>query len=127
MDKKIAALLGAAAAITTVNSAQAMTAQPAEPAPVSSYRDLLEPISNALVLLREDDARRANAPAATRLAQYGYYHHHHHHHHAQYYPQPYYAPPPPPYGYYYQPGRTVQGCPPHYTRQDGVCKPYRGY
>ncbi len=23
--------------------------------------------------------------------------------------------------------RTWNGCPPHYTIQDGVCKPYRGY
>ena len=23
--------------------------------------------------------------------------------------------------------RTANGCPPHYTVQDGVCKPYRGY
>jgi hypothetical protein len=23
--------------------------------------------------------------------------------------------------------RTGNGCPPHYTVQDGVCKPYRGY
>ena len=23
--------------------------------------------------------------------------------------------------------RTRNGCPPHYTVQDGVCKPYRGY
>lgn len=22
---------------------------------------------------------------------------------------------------------TYNGCPPHYTIQDGVCKPYRGY
>jgi hypothetical protein len=24
-------------------------------------------------------------------------------------------------------GETYNGCPPHYTIQDGVCKPYRGY
>jgi hypothetical protein len=23
--------------------------------------------------------------------------------------------------------RTYNGCPPHYTVQDGACKPYRGY
>lgn len=31
---------------------------------------------------------------------------------------------------YYREGRgyrTWNGCPPHYTVQDGVCKPYRGY
>ncbi len=65
---------------------------------------------------------------------------------AQYYPPPPYypyAPPPPPppnyYRYgppgpppgaYYPPGpgwRTFNGCPPRYTVQDGLCKPYRGY
>jgi len=61
---------------------------------------------------------------------------------AQFPPQPppaYYGypPPPPPYGYYappppygyYPPSRwhTYNGCPPHYTVQSGVCKPYRGY
>jgi hypothetical protein len=59
--------------------------------------------------------------------------------HAQYYyppppPPPYYyrygpPPPPPPYygrgGYYGRP--TYNGCPPHYTIQGGVCKPYRGW
>ena len=35
----------------------------------------------------------------------------------------YYAAP----GYAYTPGSTWNGCPPHFTVQDGVCKPYRGY
>ena len=30
-------------------------------------------------------------------------------------------------GYAYTPGSTWNGCPPHFTVQDGVCKPYRGY
>jgi hypothetical protein len=60
---------------------------------------------------------------------------------AQYYYPPYPPPPPPPppyYGYRYGPPpgayqppsprwRTINGCPPHYTVQDGLCKPYRGY
>ena len=64
---------------------------------------------------------------------------------AQYYygpgyyaPAPYYAPPPryqrryvrPPryYSYgYANPYGTFNGCPPHYTIQDGACKPYKGY
>ncbi|MET0278143.1 MAG: hypothetical protein ABW198_07410 [Pseudorhodoplanes sp.] len=54
---------------------------------------------------------------------------------AQYYPyRPHYAPPPPPYyggGYYaprpgYRPYRR-NPCPPYWTVQGGVCKPYRGY
>ena len=42
----------------------------------------------------------------------------------------YYAPPPTPYyGYRGYGGgyNTWNGCPPYYTIQDGVCKPYRGY
>ena len=43
--------------------------------------------------------------------------------HAQYY----YPPPPPGYGGYGNYGyRTFNGCPPGYTIQDGVCKPYQG-
>jgi hypothetical protein len=44
-------------------------------------------------------------------------------------PPPMYYSPPPRYGYY-PPSprwRTWNGCPPHYTVQDGLCKPYRGY
>jgi hypothetical protein len=44
----------------------------------------------------------------------------------------YYGPPPAPYyggGYGYGGGgwNTWNGCPPNFTIQDGVCKPYRGY
>ena len=65
---------------------------------------------------------------------------------AQYYPPPPYypyppppPPPPPPYYYrygppgparYYPPSprwRTFNGCPPNFTVQNGLCKPYRGY
>ena len=42
------------------------------------------------------------------------------HHHPRYYD--YY--PGPAYGGGYN---TWNGCPPYYTIQDGVCKPYRGY
>jgi hypothetical protein len=56
--------------------------------PVSSYRDLLDPIPNAFAKLKADDeatqARRQNP--STKLTQIsvqvGHYHHHHHHHHA---------------------------------------------
>jgi hypothetical protein len=45
----------------------------------SSYTDLLAPIENAVVQLRQDDA------APVQDAEYYYYppryHHHHHHHH----------------------------------------------
>ena len=77
MDKKIAGLLGAAAALTAVTSAQAATSTMGlEPA--ANYRDLLERIPNALALLQTEEGQGRAAPATgdTRLAQ----HHHHHHH-----------------------------------------------
>ena len=80
MDKRIAGLLGAAAALTAVNSAQAATpTQEAGLAPAASYRELLDPIPNAVAALKADNAEQTGAPASgeTRLA----YHHHHHHHH----------------------------------------------
>ena len=44
-------------------------------------------------------------------------------HHRHYYP-----PPAPYYGYGGGGGyNTWNGCPPNFTIQDGVCKPYRGY
>jgi hypothetical protein len=55
---------------------------------------------------------------------------------AQYYypppppqPPPYYYGRPGPYGYPYRERgwRTWNGCPPHYTVQGGVCRPYRGF
>lgn len=85
MDKKIAGLLGAAAALTTMTAAaQAMPAQNSELAPATSYRDLLDPIPNAVPMLKADDARLANRSAeevAQISVQLGHHHHHHHHHH----------------------------------------------
>jgi hypothetical protein len=83
LDKKIAGLLGAAAALTTVTAAHAATAaQTTEPA--ASYRDLLNPVANPLTTLKADDARLAQKTDATadetRMAQVFYEHHHHHHH-----------------------------------------------
>lgn len=78
MDKKIAGLLGAAAALTTASGAHATMVRVAEP--VTTYRELLEPIPNAVALLKAEDAARAQqGPAHVQLAQY--HHHHHHHHH----------------------------------------------
>ena len=90
MEKKFAGLLGAAAALATMTSAQASPAQPTELVPATSYSDLLSPVSNALALQKADNARLAKNPAneETRLAQVsiqlGHHHHHarrHHHHH----------------------------------------------
>ena len=93
MDKKIAGLLGAAAALTAVNGAEA--AAPAATVglePAATYRDLLEPIPNALTLLKSEDTRGTDTRAngRTQLAQYHHHHHHHrwwryHHHHHRYY------------------------------------------
>lgn len=84
MDKKIAGLLGAAAALTTVTAAHAAApAQTDGNAPAASYRDLLDPVPNAVAALKADDARLAQTPGDSvkddglQVAQY--YHHHHHH------------------------------------------------
>ena len=79
MDKRLAGLLGAAAALTAVGGAQAATpAQSTEAAPAASYRELLDPVPNALAALMADEGQHAKAAARgeTQLA----YHHHHHHH-----------------------------------------------
>jgi hypothetical protein len=93
MDKKIAGLLGAAAALTTMTTAQAGIAEPAQNTPAASYRDLLDPVPDALSALKADDARVAAAKTqgGERVAQY-YYHHHHHHHrfYDRILPRPYY-------------------------------------
>jgi hypothetical protein len=93
MDKRIAGLLGAAAALTAVNSAQAAAPATSAMEPASSYRDLLEPIPNALALLKNEDTQgtEARTDGQTRLAQHHHHHHryyrryHHHHHHHRYY------------------------------------------
>ena len=78
MDKKLAGLLGAAAALTTLGGAQAAPA-PAQALPVAAnYADLLEPVPNAASVLAADDQRLQEQQPTVQLAQY---HHHHHHHH----------------------------------------------
>jgi hypothetical protein len=86
MDKKIAGLLGAVTALTSVNAAPAAT--PAAPNPTetmraASYADLLTPIPNAVALLDADDAARSQRPSTEGAGgvQVAQYHHHHHHHH----------------------------------------------
>jgi hypothetical protein len=83
MDKKLAGLLGAAAALTAMTSAQAAAPQQTEMAPATSYRDLLDPVPNALSQLKAEDAKRSEAPkteVAQISVQVGHHHHHHHHH-----------------------------------------------
>jgi hypothetical protein len=87
MDKRLAGLLGAAAALTTMASAQAAPVSSTELAPATSYRDLLDPVPNAVPMLKADNARLTETPA-TEVAQVviGVGHHHHHHHHARRHP-----------------------------------------
>ncbi|HEY3677492.1 MAG TPA: hypothetical protein VGL45_02150 [Bradyrhizobium sp.] len=84
MDKKIAGLLGAVAAVGALASAQAAPAPvplASDPLQVNSYSDLLEPIPNAVAVLKVLDERApASAEGNVQLAQF-YHHHHHHHHH----------------------------------------------
>ena len=84
MDTKLAGLLGAAAALTTMTAAQAAPARGPELPEATSYRDLLDPIPNALPLLKTDDERLAQS-GAIRTAQVVIGHHHHHHHGARVY------------------------------------------
>jgi hypothetical protein len=81
MDKKIAGLLGAAAALTTVTATHAAAPAPAaETTQVTSYRDLLDPIPNPVAALKADDARLADQPGSSGVKTAQYHHHHHHHH-----------------------------------------------
>jgi len=81
MDKKIAGLLGAAAAIGAVTGAQAAPAQQPQLAVPASYRDLLEPVPNALAMLKAEDAARTQLGPTAKMEMVQYHHHHHHHHH----------------------------------------------
>jgi hypothetical protein len=89
MDKKIAGLLGAAAAFVTVGGVQAAALDSNAGNAAPTYRDLLNPVPNAVEALKSDDASRASAPGTEKLevAQViigvGHHHHHHHHHHAR--------------------------------------------
>ena len=85
MDKRIAGLLGAAAALATVGGANAATEVQGTPQnPASAYRELLNPVPNAVAALKADDARRdaeaRNVKTAQVSVQFGHHHHHHHHH-----------------------------------------------
>ena len=106
MDKKIAGLLGAVAAVTTMAGAQAATQAPANPSSAlraSSYADLLMPVPNAAEALVADNellTQGAKRPAGVKVAEehhhhhhsvviikkhrrhYHHHHHHHHHHHS---------------------------------------------
>ena len=81
MDKKIAGLLGAVAAVGAIGTAQASAAPaPTDVLRANSYADLLEPIPNAAKVLQalDEQSPQADEPKV-QLAQW--YHHPHHQHH----------------------------------------------
>jgi hypothetical protein len=84
MDKKLAGLIGAAAALTTIGAAQAAAPAQTQLAPATAYRNLLDPIPNAVPLLKADNSQREQSQmkvAATVVIKHKRHHHHHHHHH----------------------------------------------
>jgi hypothetical protein len=92
MDKKIAGLLGAAAALTTMTDANA--AAPVTALQATSYEELLNPVPNAVAQLIADDEARATRSRGGEVdvAQADHHHHHqhrrrhktHHHHHSNF-------------------------------------------
>lgn len=118
MDKKIVGLVGALSALAAPETVQAMPATGPnvnDVLRVQSYAELLDPIPNAVALLRAADAAPAPEAGSVQQVQYYYHHHHHHHHHHHGYWRPYYYYYPRPYyhhhhhhhhhhhGYYYNP------------------------
>ena len=108
MDKLVIGLLGAFAGLATAGSAQAATAPTPNPAEglnnAVSYAELLEPVPNAVDLLKADDAARAMQQSKDGVQQVDYYggyeggyhrgydrgyapryEHHHHHHYGERY------------------------------------------
>lgn len=85
MHKTITGLLGASA-VATLGAFGVAQAAPA-PAPsdtlrANSYAELLEPIPNAVVLLKTADETGSSA-SAEKNVQLAQHHHHHHHHHGR--------------------------------------------
>jgi hypothetical protein len=100
MDNKIVGLVGAISGLASLDAAQAATVagpNATEVLGARSYAELLDPIPNALALLREveaaDDAlvgRESAADPNVKIAEHHhhhhrYRHHHHHHHHRWWY------------------------------------------
>jgi hypothetical protein len=82
LDKKIAGLLGAVAALGTLSTAQAT------PAPIAtdvlaanSYAELLQPIPDASAKLKALDEQQSTAPDGRPIQLAAHHHHHHHHQH----------------------------------------------
>jgi hypothetical protein len=83
MDKKIVGLIAAVSGLGTFGAAQASTPPAADVERVmnpQSFAELLDPIPNAVALLRAAGEGRAAAPDTSNV-QVAWHHHHHHHHH----------------------------------------------
>jgi opacity protein-like surface antigen len=83
MDKRIAGLLGAVAAVGALSSAQAAPApSTTDVLQANSYADLLEPIPNAAKVLQalDEQAPAKSAEGNVQVAQFYHFYHHHHHH-----------------------------------------------
>jgi hypothetical protein len=91
MDKKLAGLIGAVAALAALDGAQAATSSSAVDVTTAlrpeSFAELLTPIPNAVAILQAADQaeskKASEAPGEVQVAQY-YREHHHHHHHNSY-------------------------------------------
>lgn len=85
MDKTVIGLVAAIGAIAPLTSAQASTqaADLGAAMEVSSFADLLQPIPNALAILKASDEQETANPAegvqVAQLVVHTYHHHHHHH------------------------------------------------
>ncbi|MBV8923130.1 hypothetical protein [Bradyrhizobium sp.] len=83
MEKKIAGVLGAVAALSTLTAAQAA---PTDVLRANSYAELLNPIPDAAAQLKVLNEREASQPAEQeKTLRLAYHHHHHHHHHRAYF------------------------------------------
>jgi hypothetical protein len=99
VDQKIFGIVGAVAGLASLDATQSAATAAPNPQAFSnakSYAELLDPIPNALALLRATDAaaqtQNASEVSGVELAQYHHHHHHHryfrhhhHHHHHHYY------------------------------------------
>jgi hypothetical protein len=87
MERKIAAMIGAAALAAAGSTQVAAAPDPERLLQASSFAELLQPIPNARAVLAAAAARGASGPSSepedrdTRQMMAYYHHHHHHHHH----------------------------------------------
>jgi hypothetical protein len=83
LDKKLAGLLGAVAALGTIGTAQASTAPaPTDVLAANSYAELLQPIPDASARLKALDEQQRTGTKEGGI-QLAYRHHHHHHHYGR--------------------------------------------